>query len=169
MSSTDRSAAVLYRAGSVFDGVSAIPGPAGVLVDGGRVVQVGDAAALAGSAHAEHDFGTAVIVPGEGDQDGQSVAPAAWQTIRGFANLRRMLASGVTTARIMTEEHRIDLEYRDAIERGEVTGPHLLVSGAGLSPPGATAALGPASRGSSRCARPCAAAPRTRWITSRCS
>jgi len=182
MSSTDRSAAVLYRAGSVFDGVSAIPGPAGVLVDGGRVVQVGDAAALAGSAHAEHDFGTAVIVPGfvdahthvtlrpgEGDQDGQSVAPAAWQTIRGFANLRRMLASGVTTARIMTEEHRIDLEYRDVIERGEVTDPACWCRKQASAHRGATAALGPASRGSSRCARPCAAAPRTRWITSRCS
>jgi hypothetical protein len=33
--STDRPAAVLYRARSVFDGVSAIPGPAGVLVDAG--------------------------------------------------------------------------------------------------------------------------------------
>lgn len=155
MYSTDRPAAVLYRARRVFDGRSATPGPAGVLVDGGRVVQVGDAAALAGSAHAEHDFGSAVIVPGfvdahthvtlrpgEGDQDGQSVAPAAWQTIRGFANLRRMLASGVTTARIMTEEHRIDLEYRDAIERGEVTGPRLLVSGVGLSPPGGHGCVG---------------------------
>jgi imidazolonepropionase-like amidohydrolase len=158
--STDRSAAVFYRARSVFDGVSAIPGPAGVLVDGGRVVQVGDAAELAGSAPAEHDFGNGVIVPGfvdahthvtlrpgEGDQDGQSMAPAAWQTIRGFANLRRMLASGVTTARIMTEEHRIDLEYRDAIERGEVTGPRLLVSGVGLSPPGGHGCVGPGVAG----------------------
>jgi imidazolonepropionase-like amidohydrolase len=156
VSSTDLSAAVLYRARGVFDGGAVIGPSAGVLVDGGRVAQVGDAAALVGLAHAEHDFGTAVIVPGfvdahthvtlrpgEGDQDGQAVAPAAWQTIRGFANLRRMLASGVTTARIMTEEHRIDLEYRDAIERGEVAGPRLLVSGVGLSPPGGHGCVGP--------------------------
>src|SRR5262249_44290855 len=129
-------------------------------IGGGRVVRVGEAAALAGAAHAEHDFGTGVIVPGfvdahthitlrpgEGDQDGQSMAPAAWQTIRGFANLRRMLASGVTTARIMTEEHRIDLEDRDAIERGEVTGPRLLVSGVGLSPPGGHGCVGPGVAG----------------------
>jgi imidazolonepropionase-like amidohydrolase len=160
VSATDRSAAVLYRARGVFDGVSVIGPAAGVLVDGGRVIQVGDAAELAGTAHSEHDFGTAVIVPGfvdahthvtlrpgEGDQDGQSAAPAAWQTIRGFANLRRMLASGVTTARIMTEEHRIDLEYRAAIERGEVTGPRLLVSGAGLSPPGGHGCSGPGVTG----------------------
>jgi imidazolonepropionase-like amidohydrolase len=159
-SPADQPGAVLYRAGGVFDGVSRIGAPAGVLVDGGRVVQVGDAATLAGSAPFEHDFGTAVIVPGfvdahthvtlrpgEGDQDGQSMAPAPWQTIRGFANLRRMLASGVTTARIMTEEHRIDLEYRDAIERGEVAGPRLLVSGAGLSPPGGHGCVGPGVAG----------------------
>ncbi len=160
MPSTDRPAAVLYRARSVFDGVSALPGPAGVLVDGGRVVRVGDAAELAGAAPTEHDFGDGVIVPGfvdahthvtlrpgEGNQDGQSMAPAAWQTVRGFANLRRMLASGVTTARIMTEEHRIDLEYRDAIERGEVTGLRLLVSGVGLSPPGGHGCVGPGVAG----------------------
>ena len=160
MSSTDRSAAVLYRARGVFDGASAAGPSAGLLVDGGRVVAVGDAAQLARSAGAEHDFGTAVIVPGfvdahthvtlrpgEGDQDGQCEAPAAWQTIRGLANLRQMLASGVTTARIMTEEHRIDLEYRDAIARGEVSGPRLLVSGPGLSPPGGHGCVGPGVAG----------------------
>lgn len=160
MSSADRSAATLYRAHEVFDGGSVTGSPAGVLVAGGRVLQVGDPAALADSAHAEHDFGAAVIVPGfvdahthvtlrpgDGDQDGQSMAPAVWQTIRGFANLRRMLASGVTTARIMTEEHRIDLEYRDAVERGEVSGPRLLVSGVGLSPPGGHGCTGPGVTG----------------------
>jgi imidazolonepropionase-like amidohydrolase len=140
--------------------MSAAGPSAGLVVEGGRVTAVGDAAALARPGQAEHDFGAAVIVPGfvdahthvtlrpgEGDQDGQCEAPVAWQTIRGFANLRQMLASGVTTARIMTEEHRIDLEYRDAIERGEVTGPRLLVSGAGLSPPGGHGCVGPGVAG----------------------
>ncbi len=36
----------------------------------------------------------------------------------------------------MTEEFDIDFEFRDAIERGEIQGPRLLVSGPGLSPPG---------------------------------
>jgi len=47
-----------------------------------------------------------------------------------------MLSSGVTTARVMSEAHGIDFEFRDAVARGEVAGPRLLVSGFGLSPPG---------------------------------
>jgi imidazolonepropionase-like amidohydrolase len=47
-----------------------------------------------------------------------------------------MLRSGVTTARIMTEHHGIDYEFRSAVARGEVNGPRLLVAGPGLSPPG---------------------------------
>jgi imidazolonepropionase-like amidohydrolase len=51
-------------------------------------------------------------------------------------NLRRMLQSGVTTAKIMTEPHGIDYEFRDAVARGEVVGPRLRVCGPGLTPPG---------------------------------
>jgi imidazolonepropionase-like amidohydrolase len=152
---------VLYRARGVFDGLSAgLTAGTGVVVQGDRVIEVGAADALAGPGLVEHDFGAGVIVPGfvdahthvtlrpgEGDQDGQCEAPAVWQAIRGFENLRRMLHSGVTTARIMTEEHHIDFEYRDAIERGEVAGPRLLVSGAGLSPPGGHGCTGPGVAG----------------------
>jgi imidazolonepropionase-like amidohydrolase len=121
----------------------------GVLIRAGRVVDVGTAANVAPADAVLVDAGTAVIVPGfidshthvtirpgEGNQHGQVVQPPVWQTIRGVENLRRMLSSGVTTARIMTEQADIDLEYRAAIDRGEVIGPRLRVSGPGLSPPG---------------------------------
>jgi len=133
----------------VFDGTSeGLRVGEGLLIDGDRVVAVCRPDAV-GDPVTRVDLGHAVIVPGfvdahthitirpgEGDQHGQIVKPAVWQTIRGVENLRRMLISGVTTARIMTEEHDIDFEFRDAIARGEVAGPRRLVAGPGLSPPG---------------------------------
>ncbi|MCU1478700.1 MAG: Imidazolonepropionase [Subtercola sp.] len=144
-----------FRARAVFDGVSGklIDG-VGLLVENGRVTAVGPENELVGAAAASAgveivDLGDAFVVPGfvdshthvtirpgEGNQHWQLVQPAVWQTIRGVENLRRMLRSGVTTARTMTEEHDIDFEFRDAIARGEVVGPRLLVSGPGMSPPG---------------------------------
>ena len=52
-----------------------------------------------------------------------------------------MLSSGVTTARVMSEAHGIDFEFRDAVARGEVAGPRLLVSGFGSVRPAGTAAV----------------------------
>ncbi|GIH21206.1 amidohydrolase family protein [Rugosimonospora africana] len=139
---------VFVHARALFDGFSRREGD-GLLVRDGRVVDVGTRGNLAAAGATVVDFGDAVIVPGfvdahthvtirpgEGDQHGQIVKPAVWQTIRGVENLRRMLASGVTTAKIMTEEHDIDFEFRDAIARGETAGPRLRVAGPGLSPPG---------------------------------
>lgn len=136
--------------GGLFDGVRPHLQPAaGLLVRNGRVVAVGTAAEVCPADARRMDLGDAVLVPGfvdahthitirpgEGDQHGQLQGPPAWQAIRGVANLRQMIQGGVTTARIMTEEHDIDYEFRAAIERGEVDGPRLRVAGPGLSPPG---------------------------------
>lgn len=141
---------VFYSAWGVFDGLgSSVRAGEGVLVDAGRVVAVGRAAELVTGDVQLCDLGDGVITPGfvdahthvtirpgEGDQHGQLVRPAVWQTIRGVENVRRMLKSGVTTARIMTEQYDVDFEFRDAIGRGEIAGPRLLVAGSGLSPPG---------------------------------
>jgi imidazolonepropionase-like amidohydrolase len=152
---------ILYRPTVLFDGVTARlqPGRA-LLVEGDQVVAVGAPGDLdANGAEVVELPGTTIVPgfvdahthvtlrPGEGDQDGQCEAPAVWQAIRGVRNLARMLESGVTTARIMTEEQLIDFEYRDAVERGEVPGPRLVVSGAGLSPPGGHGCTGPGVAG----------------------
>lgn len=141
-----RSDSTFFTARAVFDGSTMRPGH-GVLVAGGRVVDVVPTAAAPAGATV-HDLGDRFVVPGfvdahthvtirpgAGDQHGQLAKPAVWQAIRGAPNLRRMLASGVTTARIMTEAHDIDYEFRDAIAKGEVAGPRLLVAGPGPSPP----------------------------------
>ena len=141
---------LLFRASGVFNGVTgSTERDSALLVEGGSIVAVGPHRDLRGSADVAHDFGSSVILPGfvdahthitirpgEGDQHGQLQMPPAWQTIRGVRNLADMLSSGVTTARIMSESHGIDFEFRGAVARGEVAGPRLLVSGFGLSPPG---------------------------------
>ncbi len=65
------------------------------------------------------------IIPGLGDQIGQLLQPVERQAIRGAGNLRRMLRTGVTTARIMAEEHWLDVAFRDEINRGTTPGPRL--------------------------------------------
>lgn len=141
---------VFYQASAVFDGHTPDLQPhAGVLVVEGRVQAVGTTGRVCPAEAQVVDLRPGVIVPGfvdahthitirpgEGDQHGQLAQPAAWQTVRGVANLRAMLTSGVTTARIMTEEHDIDFHYRAAVRSGEVAGPDLRVAGRGFSPPG---------------------------------
>lgn len=139
---------VCYVAGGLFDGTTQRLRSDAVLVSDGRILAVGPADELAGGGVRRHELDGVIVPgfvdahthvtirPGEGDQHGQLAKTAVWQTIRGVANLGDMLRSGVTTARIMTEAHDIDFEFRDATARGEVAGPRLLVAGAGLSPPG---------------------------------
>src|SRR5690625_391176 len=141
---------VYYQAAATFDSQqSRLHHGAGLLVQDGVVTAVGTPAQACPAEAAVVDLGPRVILPGffdahthisirpgEGDQHGQLARPAAWQSVRGVANLDAMVRSGVTTARIMTEEHGIDFNYRAAVAAGEVAGPALRVSGRGLSPPG---------------------------------
>ena len=48
--------------------------------------------------------------------------------MRGVGNLRRMLRSGVTTARVMGEENWIDVTFKDEVAKGNVPGPRLIIS-----------------------------------------
>lgn len=141
---------IFYGGLGVVDGIRPeLQRRAGVLVRDGRIEAVGPSEEVCPDGTVYMEFGTGVVVPGfvdahthvtirpeEGDQHGQMRRPAVWQAIRGVRNLRRMLDSGVTTARIMTERHAIDFEFRTAVDRGDVDGPRLRVAGPGLSPPG---------------------------------
>lgn len=141
---------LLFTGAGVIDGVH--PGlqrAAALLVRDGLVVAVGPAEDISPPDALVVDLGDCILVPGffdahthvtirpgEGGQHEQLQGPPAWQSVRGVDNLRRMLCSGVTTARIMTEEHDIDFHFKAAIAAGEVPGPRLRVAGRGLSPPG---------------------------------
>ena len=136
------------RCGTLFDGTGA---PSRhdmlVVVTDGRITSVEPAAGRTGAPGSETldlrdrfvmpgliDCHThASIVPGEGDQLGQLCRGPVPQALAATRNLRRDLAAGTTTMRIMGEEHFVDVEVRDAIEAGVIPGPRLLVAGRGLA------------------------------------
>ena len=72
------------------------------------------------------------IIPGEGDQLGQMRLPGQTNILRSIPNLYQDLAAGVTTMRVMGEEHYIDLDLKKAIKQGLIAGPRLLTSGIGI-------------------------------------
>ncbi len=131
----------------LITGTDGDPIPHGaVLIDGDRIAGVGPLGALRLSAQTEvvEVTGTVVpgfinahthcsIIPGLGDQTGQMRAGPLPSGLRAVGNMRRELLSGVTTARIMGEEHYLDIEMRRAIEAGLILGPRLLCCGIHLT------------------------------------
>jgi imidazolonepropionase-like amidohydrolase len=113
-----------------------------VILDGDKIAKVGpyDPAALTDSMELIERPGEFVmpglidahthitINPGMGNQIGQLHDPIEIQTMWGVQNLRAMLDSGVTTARIMGEERWLDVTFKNQINKGYVAGPKLIVS-----------------------------------------
>jgi imidazolonepropionase-like amidohydrolase len=138
----------LIRCGRLFDATDGAVRPdAVVVVDGPRIAAVGPAATTPAPPGAEViDLGRAFvmpglvdahshisIVPGRGDQLGQLREPPVRQALRSVANLRRDLAAGTTTMRVMAEEHFLDVDVREAIGAGTVPGPRLLCATRGIT------------------------------------
>lgn len=131
------------KAGWLWDGTGAEPIRNGVvLVDGDRIVAAGpaDAISVPQDAAVEDRPGEFLmpglidahthitIVPGLGDQIGQLMQPVEQQTMRGVGNMRRVLRSGVTTARIMAEENWLDVAFKREAERGTIASPRMVIS-----------------------------------------
>jgi imidazolonepropionase-like amidohydrolase len=136
------------RCGILFDGTGAAPvRDAVVIVDDGRIIAAGPAASTPAPAGADTvdlrdrfvmpglvDAHSHIsIVPGAGDQIGQLRQPPVPQALRASANLRRDLAAGTTTMRVMAEENFLDVQVRDAIEAGVIPGPRLLCATRGIT------------------------------------
>jgi imidazolonepropionase-like amidohydrolase len=138
---------VVIRGTQVIDGTGTPPVPdGGVVVDDDRITAVGPISSLRipPGAQVLEAGGTVLpglvnahthcsIIPGLGDQTGQMRAGPLPSAFRAAGNMRRELRSGVTTARIMGEEHYLDVELRRAIDAGFVPGPRLLCSGVHLT------------------------------------
>jgi imidazolonepropionase-like amidohydrolase len=130
----------LIKAGWLWDGSGDVPLRDGaVLVDGDRIAAVGPASSATAPDDAEVvdlsdefvmpgliDAHTHItIVPGDGNQIGQLMQPIEQQTMRGVGNMRRVLRSGVTSARIMAEENWLDVAFKAEAERGTIASPRL--------------------------------------------
>ena len=136
------------RCGTLFDATGAAPlRDATILIEDGRITAAGPAATTAIPAGAEPlDLGDRFvmpgfvdahshisIVPGAGDQIGQLRQAPVPQALRATANLRRDLAAGTTTMRVMAEENFLDVQVRDAIAAGVIPGPRLLCATRGIT------------------------------------
>lgn len=136
------------RCGTLFDGTGADPvRSAMVVLDGSRITAAGPAASIPVPPGAEVlDWSDRFVMPGlvdahshisivpaAGDQIGQLRQEAVPQALRATSNLRRDLASGTTTLRVMTEERFLDVAVRDAIEAGVIPGPRLLCGTRGIT------------------------------------
>ena len=136
------------RCGTLFDATGAPPlRDATVVVEDGRITAAGPAATTMVPPGAERldlsdrfvmpgfvDAHSHIsIVPGAGDQIGQLRQGPVPQALRATANLRRDLAAGTTTMRVMAEENFLDVQVRDAIDAGVIPGPRLLCATRGIT------------------------------------
>jgi imidazolonepropionase-like amidohydrolase len=129
----------------------------GVLViDGGRVQAAGRRGEVAEPAGATViDVGSDTLMPAlidshghittnmhrRGDLASQSALDPVEAALQGVANLRADLASGVTTMRTLGAPGTIEPRFRDAIARGEVDGPRLVIAIRLLRPTHGTASF----------------------------
>lgn len=93
--------------------------------DGAAVVDLGEETILPGLVDAHSH---ASIIPGWGNQLGQLAEGPAKQLMRAVPNLRTDLLSGVTTMRVVGEEHFIDIDLREASAKDQIPAPRLLVA-----------------------------------------
>jgi imidazolonepropionase-like amidohydrolase len=136
------------RCGTLFEGTGAPPmRDATLVIEDGRIAAAGPTATTAIPPGAERldlserfvmpgfvDAHSHIsIVPGAGDQIGQLRQPPVPQALRAAANLRRDLAAGTTTMRVMAEENFLDVQVRDAIDAGVIPGPRLLCATRGIT------------------------------------
>jgi imidazolonepropionase-like amidohydrolase len=116
-----------------------------VLVDGGRISAVGPASTVRlPSGTQVTDLGDSTILPGLIDAHthfgaGLGAGPVSSSNydvlLLATDYARRDLHAGVTTARTLSERDYLDIAYQQAIAKGAMAGPRVLVAGRGIQPP----------------------------------
>lgn len=133
----------LVRAGHLLDVKT------GKLLDGQTIVVVGDtiqsiaptASLPAEPSDAVIDLGNLTVLPGlidvhthltydtNFDPYHELIKTEAKEAINGVANARITLLAGITSVRNVGTDSYADVDLRDAINSGQVPGPHMMVSG----------------------------------------
>lgn len=133
----------LVRAGHLLDVKT------GKLLDGQTIVVVGDtiqsiaptAEVQAQAGDAVVDLGGLTVLPGlidvhthltmnpDFDPYRELTSTSAKEAINGVVNARTTLMAGFTSVRNVGTDGFVDVDLRDAINAGQIPGPHMLVSG----------------------------------------
>lgn len=147
--------ATVLICGALFDGrADAAGGPAQVLVDGDRIVEVGESVGRPAGAEVL-DLSDRTVMPGFIDchvhltMDGsaiytQTLASSATKALAGLGLAQRYLAHGFTTLRDLgsMDPQWPTMDLRDAIAAGMVPGPRLIVAGHLIGATGSHADVG---------------------------
>ena len=140
----------IYKGRYVWDGVSSTPVSDGaILVENGIIAAVGPSREIltASDAHT-YQWPETTLLPGLIDShthlsmDGSlenfldhMSDSIATLTLRATAMMRKDVMTGVTTCRCLGDKEFLDVACREAVEKGEITGPRLLVATRGIRAP----------------------------------
>lgn len=142
--------AIIHKADYLWNGLDDKPLPDGaVLVEGSRLRAVGSYSELSTGLHARvFEWPGATLLPGLIDSHTHLSMDGSMEnyldhmadsvpvlTLRATAMMKRDLMAGVTTCRCLGDREFLDVACREAVEKGEVTGPGLLVATRGIRAP----------------------------------
>jgi imidazolonepropionase-like amidohydrolase len=140
----------IIRAGNLFDGSGSAPGPAEIVIDGDRIVDVfRGQGTVATNGDSVVDLPDGTLLPGlidahvhiigsgePGDNSfgvGDVLDSLPTVTLKCLRNATRDLEAGFTTIRDAAARHYADIAVRDAINNGDFVGPRIWTCGLGIT------------------------------------